>query len=396
MSSKIKPKRICMLAMSTYPNDPRIRREAEALRDEGIKVDIICMYKENQSKIEDLGGITAYRILKYSRQEKIIKYIVQSILFMFIAFFKLQVLSIKHKYQVIQAHNLPDYLIFIGIIQKLFGTKLIIDIHDPSVELFEEKWPDNKNNIFLKVLKFIEKISFKISNHILTVTNACKNSFINRGNSAEKITLVLNTADESIFKFNSNRDFKVINKGARLLYHGTIANRFGLHNAIRAIKLVQKDIPGTVLNLYGSYENLYRRELEDLIRELDIINLVNLNDIVKLDNIPDIINEHDFGIVPYLDTKFMNLALSTKALEFVMCGIPVIATYLEEHHNTLDDNCITYVVKGTPEGFADAIKALCYNPQRRKIQTEKAFKSIQKISGNVMKQRYIELINNLT
>ena len=396
MSSNLKTKKICMLAMSTYPNDPRIRREAEALRDEGIKVDIICMYKENQSKIEDLGGITAYRIFKYSRQEKIIKYIVQSILFMVIAFFKLQVLSIKHKYQVIQAHNLPDYLIFIGIIQKLFGTKLIIDIHDPSVELFEEKWHGKEKKVLLKILKLLEMFSLKVSDHIITVTETCKKNLVKRSNPEKKITLVLNTADENIFKFNEKRDFKIINKGAKLLYHGTIANRFGIHNAIKAIKLVQKDIPGTVLDIYGSYENLYRRELDDLIQELDVGNLVNLNGIIRLDNIPDLIKMHDIGIVPHLDTKFNNLGLPTKAFEYVFCGIPVISTKFDELSDILDNTCITYVNSGTAEGFAAAIKKLCLDPVLRKSQTELAYKKVQKISGKVMKDRYVELIKNLS
>ena len=162
MAPNVKIKRICMIAMSTYPYDTRIRREAEALRDEGIKVDIICMRKNNQPQVEEIGGINAYRILKNSKQEKILNYVIQSILFMILAFFKLQVLDIKQKYQVIQAHNLPDYLVLIGLWQKFFGAKLIIDVHDPSVELFEEKWPGKKRKIFLKMLKILEKFSFII------------------------------------------------------------------------------------------------------------------------------------------------------------------------------------------------------------------------------------------
>lgn len=393
MSSNLRTKRICMLAMSTYPDDPRIRREAEALINAGIEVDIICMRGDSQKSKEIIHGVSIYRIIKYAQQEKILKYAIQSIFFIIISFFWLQKLNIKRKYRVIQAHNLPDYLIFVGIWQKFFGAKLVLDIHDPSVELFEEKWPNNRHKFFLKLLTTIEKYSFKIADHIITVTETCKNNFIKRGSSANKITLVLNTADENIFKFHKNREFKVISDKATILYHGTIANRFGLHNAVKAIKIVQKYVPGTILNLYGGYEESYRMKLEQIISELEIKEFVNLHGSVKMEDIPGLIAKHDFGIVPYLNTKFMNLALSTKAFEYIMCGIPVIATRLDELSNTLNDKCITYVDDSKPEGFAEAIRSLCADPLKRKLQTEIAFQSIQQISGNVMKKRYVDLIN---
>ncbi len=148
-----------------------------------------------------------------------------------------------------------------------------------------------------------------------------------------------------------------------------------------------------LLNLYGGYEELYRMKLEQIISELEIKEFVNLHGSVKMEDIPGLIAKHDFGIVPYLNTKFMNLALSTKAFEYIMCGIPVIATRLDELSNTLNDKCITYVDDSKPEGFAEAIRSLCADPLKRKLQTEIAFQSIQQISGNVMKKRYVDLIN---
>ncbi|MGB5847700.1 MAG: hypothetical protein WBH40_04370, partial [Ignavibacteriaceae bacterium] len=115
-----------MIAMASYPGDPRIRRQAEALGEAGYEVDVLCRYSGKQPPKQKFGNVTAYRIMNAPARENKIIYFLQSILFLIVAFFRLLPLSIKRKYKVIQAHNLPDYLIFAGIFHKIFGVKLIL------------------------------------------------------------------------------------------------------------------------------------------------------------------------------------------------------------------------------------------------------------------------------
>ena len=178
---KNKNKIICMIAIASYPGDPRVRRQAEALDEAGYEVDVLCRYSGNQPPKQKFGNVTAYRIMNAPARENKIIYFLQSILFLILAFFRLLLLSIKRKYKVIQAHNLPDYLIFAGLFHKIFGVKLILDIHDPSVDLFVEKWPGKKNRLLKYFIKITEKLSCIISDHLVTVTNSCKEKLIERG-----------------------------------------------------------------------------------------------------------------------------------------------------------------------------------------------------------------------
>jgi len=390
-------KTICIIAIASYPGDPRIRRQVEALEKIGYKIDIICRYSSsgNQEPREKIGNINVYRIMNAQSSENKIFYFLQSIIFITIAFFRLILLSLKRKYSLIQAHNLPDYLVFVGILHKLFGVKLVLDIHDPSVDLFEEKWPGKKNKFFKSLIKIGERYSCKLSNHLITVTSMCKEKLVERGNPSEKITLILNTANESIFKFNTLRDFTKITEGAKILYYGTIAERQGLHTAVKAMEYLIKEIPNSTLNIYGIYEKSYRKKLEKLKEELNLENNVNLNGSIVREEIPDIINSHDIGIVPHPCTPYLNLSLPTKAFEYVNAGLPVVSTRIESLFNALDDNCITYVEDGNPKDFSDAIKYLCSNPEVRKSRTDFAYQSIKEISGEVMNKRYINLIDKL-
>jgi len=384
-----------MIAMASYPGDPRIRRQAEALEQAGYKVDVLCRYSGNQPPKERIGNVTAYRIMNAPPSESKIIYILQSVLFIVVAFFRLLSLSIKRQYRVIQAHNLPDYLIFSGILHKFLGVKLILDIHDPSVDLFEEKWPGKKNRLLKYFIVKAEKYSCKISDHLITVTNTCKERLIERGNPSDKITLILNSANEDLFKFNSARQFREIIKGVKILYHGTVAERFGLHNVISAFPILLKEIPGSILNIYGRYEGSYLIKLKNMVSDLNLCENVNLNGKITHEHIPALIKNHDIGIVPYLQTDYMNLALPTKAFEYIATGLPVIATKLKDLYETFGDQSITYVEDDKPEGIANAIKYLCLNPQTRKERVVDAKQKLSELSGSVMKQRLVALYDDL-
>jgi glycosyltransferase involved in cell wall biosynthesis len=384
-----------MIAMASYPGDPRIRRQAEALEKAGFEVDVLCRYSGRQPPKQKFGNVTAYRIMNAPPRENRIIYFLQSVLFLIVAFFRLLPLSIKRKYKVIQVHNLPDYLIFVGIFHKIFGVKLILDIHDPSVDLFEEKWPGKKNKIFKYLVKISERYSCKLSDHLITVTSMCKEKLVERGNPANKITLILNTPNETIFTFNKLRNFTKITKGVKILYYGTIAERQGLHNAVKAMQYLLKDIPNSSLNIYGIYVANYRKKLENLNEELNLENNVFLHGKIIREKILDIINEHDIGIVPHPCTQYLNLSLPTKAFEYVTSGLPVVSTRIESLFKTLNDNCITYVENGNPKDLSEAIKYICLNPEVRKSRTDLAYQAIKEISGDVMNKRYIDLIDKM-
>jgi glycosyltransferase involved in cell wall biosynthesis len=206
----------------------------------------------------------------------------------------------------------------------------------------------------------------------------------------------LNTANEGCFKFNSEREFRKIKSGVKIIYHGTIAERFGLHNVIVAMPYLLKDIPDSVLNIYGRYEDSYFTKLERLVNDLELSGNVNLNDKVVREQIPDLINDHDVGIVPYLQTDYMNLALPTKAFEYIAMGLPLVSTKLKDLYETFDDNCIKYVDESEPKQIAGAISFLCSNPGESRSFVESSYQKLSEITGAVMKERFIQTYNELT
>ena len=390
-------KNICMITQSLYPIDPRVRRQAEKLEKEGFNVDILCVDIDNGCEIESYGSVTAYRVLKYVRHEDQLNYFIFSLKFFLFCFIKLQSLYKVKKYELIQVHNMPDYHIFIGFVQKIFfSVPLVLDIHDLTVDLFQEKWSGKKSKLLLPLIKFVEKISCLFANHILTVTDECVNILIKRGVRKDKITLILNTANEELFTFDNKRNFKVIKENLTLFYHGTIAERFGLHTVIQALPQIEKSIPNTQFIMYGKYDQAYKGELIRLITKLGLEGKVHLHSIVPIEKILGILRFVDIGVVPYLASDYMHLSLSTKAFEYAACGIPIISSRLKSMEGVFRSQSISFFEAGIPDDFAKKTVELCNNPNFRKAAIYSAIEDLDKISWKVMSKKYFDLIFSLT
>ena len=388
-------KTICMIVQSLYPQDERVRREAEALERTGVAVDVICLQGGKQEKEEEFGLVHAYRIMREGPKQSLAQYIWLSVRFAVASFRKLQSLAPARDYKLVQVHNMPDFLVFAGLFQKMRGRPLVLDLHDLSVELFGSRWSKRKAGFLIPLVRAVEKISCAFSNRLITASHGFKESLIRRGVRADKITLVLNTADPHIFKFDESRSFHRIVRGARLLYHGTVAERFGLTKAIDAVGHLQHLVPGSILNVYGQYSPEYRFTLQKRIRDLGLTDKVFLNGFKPLEEVHKIICDSDIGVVPYLSDPFMNLALSTKTFEYTATGLPVVASRLRSLTSIFDDHCITFADPASSEDLAQKIAGLCLNPRRRRTQVRHALHALPAISGEVMMGRYVELIEGL-
>ena len=91
----------------------------------------------------------------------------------------------------------------------------------------------------------------------------------------------------------------------------------------------------------------------------------------------------------------MNLALPTKAFEYIAMGLPLVSTKLKDLYETFDDNCIKYVEKSNPKQIADAITYLSSNPAVSKNLVTSSYRKLSEISGVVMKERFIQIYNEL-
>lgn len=389
-------KTVCMIVQSIYPEDTRVRREAEALVKMGIHVDIVCLNNDRRMKVENYGHVRVYRISKNFSQDNVFKYIFKSLLFFFLALIKTTRLVLANDYNIIHVHNMPDFLVFASIIAKIRQIPIILDIHDLTVELYKEKWGKSNLKLILPLITLQEKISCKFADNIITVTDECKNLLISRGVAEKKITLILNTPDPKLFSDEYNREFQIITRNAKLIYHGTVARRFGLHTMIIAMKYIKENLPGSEFHMYGIYDIHYKEYLKKLTKENGVENNIFFNNRKSHEDIYQIIKTADIGIVPYTSTEYMHLAHSTKLFEYIATCVPVVATELRSLKSIFNYGSISYFDGNDPLELSKVVIELCLNAEKRKMQVFSAQNDLSKISWNIMSERLFTLINELT
>ncbi len=385
--------RVLMIAQSSYNYDARIVRYCKALREVGAEIHVICLNYGKQNKTEEIDGIKLFRVMKSFNQDIIISYIFFSLIFLIKSLFKTIVLMTKHEYSVAHIHNMPDYLVFSAIPLKLRGVPVLLDIHDLTMELFKDKWSEKKFARYKSFLKFSERISCTFADKIITVTKECVDKLVSRGIKESKISLIMNSPDDKSFSFDTERFLKHETAKFKILYNGTIAKRFGLHYTIKAMKNVVSSIPAIEFHIYGNIENHHTRELRELSKNLNLSDKIFFHPLIPYQKINELLKSFDLGMVTYEKSEDMNLAFPTKAGEYALTGLPFIISDLISVKNIFTSDSVVYINPEDTEALSKSIISLYTDPGYRKMLAYNAYKDVQRITWEIMKNKYFILIN---
>lgn len=386
-------KKICMIAYTNYLHDARVRREARSLVKKGFVVDCLCLRGKGQLKFENVDGVNLYRLpLSKYRGSSRIMYLLAYLWFFVLSFFTVTKFYLKNRYHVIQYHTLPDFIIFSGIIPKMFGAKLVLDMHEITPEFYMSKFGFEMSHFFVKVLKLLEKISVSFAHAVIVINDPIKRLLLKRCKSRSDITVVMNTADESMFvadrRGRTNRS-----NGFILMYHGTLTDLYGVDIAIRAIAKLKDEIPDLQFRIFGSKTET--DHLKELVDELGVSKNVAFMGRVGMEAIPKYIEEADIGVVPIVKDEYIDLSFSNKLAEYVSMRTPAVATRLCSTLEYFTDDAISYFESRDVNALASKILELYMSPQKRLLQAKKAFQQYQRIRWAVMEKHYIGLIESL-
>jgi glycosyltransferase involved in cell wall biosynthesis len=317
-------------------------------------------------------------------------YLLAYLWFFVLSFLAVSKCHLKRRYHVIQYHTLPDFIIFSGIIPKLFGAKLVLDMHEIMPEFYMSKFGLEMSNLSVKVLKLLEKISVSFAHAVIVINDPIKRLLLERCKSKSDITVVMNTADESLF-VSDRRKRPDKSNGFIAMYHGTLTELYGVDIAIRAIAKLKDEIPGLQFRIFGSETE----RLKELVDELGLSRNVAFMGRVNIEAIPRCIEEADIGVISTVKDGFIDLSFSNKLAEYVSMKTPVIATRLPSTLEYFTDDAISYFESRDVDDLASRILELYMSPQKRLLQANRAFQQYQKIRWAVMEKRYIGLIESL-
>lgn len=311
-----------MVAYTNYRSDPRVIRAAEAATAAGFFVDFLCLRRGDESEAETIRGVRLLRLnqVRY-RGGGLLRYMLAYLEFFVRCLCKTTFLFLRHRYRVIHVNNIPDFLVFSAIIPRMLGARILLDIHDPMPNTFSSKFKSGEDGLFFKLLLWQEKISAHFAHRVLTVHEPVKQAILvgQHGLPEKEVEVIANFPDDSIFQL---RDSYSATGAVRMVFHGTILERYGLRTAIAALEAV-RDRSQLSLRIIG--EGDFSSKLKQLIAERGLHDCVEfINQAFPVELIPAMIADCNLGFVPLERSSMTHYGLPLKMLEYIALGLPVI------------------------------------------------------------------------
>ncbi|OAI47148.1 hypothetical protein AYO43_04945 [Nitrospira sp. SCGC AG-212-E16] len=364
--SCLQKKRMAVVLFSTFPGDPRPRRAAETFVCAGMKVDVICLMDEGSPKRDTFNGIEINRIaIKHNRGSKL-SYILRYSLFILIAFLKLAARSLTKPYHIVHIHNMPDALVLAALVPKLFGAKVILDLHDPVPELITTIFKLRRESLTVLLMARIEKWSIAFADVVVTTNSAFERLFVSRSCSASKIRIIMNSPDEQIFQYSPaiirNRQSDEISRPFLIMYHGTLVERNGLGLAVEALVKLRQSVPKAELRIYGP-RTPYLDQVMLTVPEQGLEKAVHYLGPRRLEQIPEAISECDIGVIPNNRSIFTELNMPTRIFEYLAVGKPVVAPRAQGIQDYFSEDALIFFELGNADDLAQRLAWVATHPR---------------------------------
>jgi glycosyltransferase involved in cell wall biosynthesis len=382
----------CMVAYSFYESDNRVRRYAETLVQEGHSVDAVALRKPGQARHEAIKGVSVHRIQERKIDEKgKLSYLYRLLKFFFLSSCWLTAAHFRKHYKVIHVHSVPDFEVFAALMPKLFGARVILDIHDIVPEFFADKFGVKQDSFLVRALKIVEKLCCGFADHVIIANDIWYKKLTERSVSAKKCTTVLNYPTDifSSSPISADGDGKTI-----MIYPGTMAVHQGLDIAIEACRKIKESIPQFEFHMYGKgpeWENL-----QEQISRLELSDTVFLHGMVSMEEISRLMSEAHIGVVPKRAKGFGDEAFSTKIFEYMAVGIPVIASKTTIDSYYFSNGSVLFFQSGNADDLADKVLFLLQDSESRQRQIKVADAFLRQNRWENKKHQYLDIIDKLT
>lgn len=384
--------RVLVIAHQYLPWHPRVRAELDALAAANVAADVVCLREVGQTFRGSYRGMNLYRLpVGRHRGSGLPVYLLEYLAFFLMAAAFGSWLWLRRRHAVVVTHSLPDPLVFAALVPRLFGARVVLNLHELTPELFQTRYGLAGHHPVIRLARILERGSCRFAGTVITVHDVAARLLASRGVPREKLVVITNAVEmtgQPIFRrFRQDRPFD-------LLYHGTIGNEYDLTTVVDALALLrdrglsQYEVR---LRVVGDGPGLARvRARAD---EMDVADRVLFEAPIAYEEVPALLESCDAGVVLMRETPYAHLGLPTKFLECVAAGLPLITTPGSAIRAYVPEDAVCYVPFGDAAAVADAMESLRAHPDRGSELARRAWSAVHPIRGEVMARRYVETLS---
>jgi glycosyltransferase involved in cell wall biosynthesis len=207
---------------------------------------------------------------------------------------------------------------------------------------------------------------------------------------AEKCAVFINHVDERIFQPQARTERA---EGPLIVFPGGLQWHQGLDIAIRAFAIVKRTMPEARFHIYGDGSS--KGQLVALAQELGLGDSVRFFAPMSLRDIARVMAGADLGVVPKRADSFGNEAYSTKIMEFMSLGVPVVVSATRVDRYYFNDSVVRFFESGNHDQLAQAMLEVLGDAGLRASLVANSAEYVRRNNWAQNRRRYLQLVDTL-
>jgi glycosyltransferase involved in cell wall biosynthesis len=348
---------LMLLENNPYPQDTRVRNEAESLAAAGLSVRVLAPRGAGQPASDQINGVEVRRFrMRWARGSKLsyaLEYAIAHVQLCSRA-----VLALARGARVIHFHGPPDTLFAAGLAARIVRRQVVFDLHDSGPELFAAKFGSAPGVPAL--LRAAQRVAIRAASQVI-VTNETQRELVRlRGGCADaRVSVVRNGPRRSEFpEPPAARAGRLADP--RLIYVGALDRQDGVLDL--AELLAHPELARARLTVVG--DGPLRAELAARCRDRGVAARVTFTGQVPHAQVAALIWSADIGLDPAPGTTLNHGSTMIKVMEYMGAGRPLVAYDLRETRRSAGPAAL-YAPCGRPDALAELIAALGHDGEQR-------------------------------
>ena len=375
--------RILMIVENYFPQDTRVKNEADLLTNAGYQVSVIALREKGQPRRETVNGIEVYRVPHLELFKKTgpadhsraalfllklrasLGYLMEYCYFTVACLFVASYVFVTRGFDVIHAHNPPDTLFVVALPFKLLGKKFVFDHHDLCPELYRSRYK-TQEGFYTGLLRLFEWCSLKLADIAIATNESYKKVQTERAHKNPRDIFVVRNGPNQMrmTPVAPNVRLRGMNK-CILCYVGSLNPQDGVDYLLRSLRYLLSDLKRSDFHcvIMGTGDSL--EDLRDLAENLQLNGFVELTGFIPDEDLQANLAAADICVDPDPSSPLNDVSTWIKVMEYMAYSKPIVAFDLKETRFSAGDAAV-YVRPNKEAEFAEAIAQLMAQPELRK------------------------------
>src|SRR5437899_8416925 len=383
-----------MMVENYFPQDTRVRNEADLLTDGGYDVSVIALREKGQIASELVNRVQVYAVphlelfkktwpAKLSRAGLLFLilrssfgYLVEYCYFTAACLVLSSYLFVRRGFDLIHAHNPPDTLFVVAAPFKLLGKKFVFDHHDLCPELYRSRYRTGEG-FFTRLLRVFEWCSLKLADITIATNESYKQVQMERAKRDPRTIFIVRNGPDKLrmSPVQPSPRLKAMNK-CILCYVGSLNPQDGVDYLLRSLRYLLHDLKRSDFHcvIMGTGDSL--QDLRDLAGTLQLNGCVELTGYISDEDLFSNLAAADICLDPDPSSPLNDVSTWIKIMEYMAYAKPIVSYDLKETRFSAQDAAI-YVKPNDERKFAEAIGSLMDQPLLRKTAGEFGRKRVE-------------------